>query len=136
MQPQHRRKKQFIDSEVQGALARRLAVHWLVYAFVAGLLLVGLRWLVNPATPLIDHLSAAWETYGPVFIILLSLAPLFVYDAVKLSNKFTGPVMRLRRGLRELASGESAEPMQLRDGDFWQDLASDFNAVNDRVSHD
>ncbi|TWT48320.1 hypothetical protein [Botrimarina hoheduenensis] len=130
----HRRNKQFIDSEVQGALARRMAIHWLMYALMAALLLIGIRWLVNPNTPLVDHLNEAWRSYGPVFIILLSMAPLFIYDAMKLSNRFTGPVLRLRRGLNELASGKAAEEIKLREEDFWQDIAEDFNRVAVRLN--
>lgn len=136
MDKSYRRTKKFIDPEVQGALAKRLALHWVIFAVVAGLLLVGIRWLVNPAMPISDHIAHAWGSYAPVAMIMLSLTPLFVYDAVKLSNRFTGPVLRLRRGLRALASGKSVEPIQLRDGDFWHDFAQDFNSVNDRMSRE
>ena len=64
---------------------------------------------------------------------MLSLAPMFIYDTVKLSNRFAGPVLRIRRAARQLADGEIPKKSKLRDGDFWKDLASDFNGVIDRV---
>ncbi|MEN0110780.1 MAG: hypothetical protein AAF805_08655 [Planctomycetota bacterium] len=132
MQP-HRRRTEFIDPEVQGALAKRIAVHWMLYVGVATLLVVGLKWMTSPFTPLWDHVVDAWWTYGAMLIVMLCLAPVFVYDAVKLSNRFTGPMLRLRTSLRELAEGERPTPIKLRDGDFWQEAADDFNRAVDRL---
>jgi hypothetical protein len=128
----YRRKREFIDPEVQGALARRLAFHWAVYLVVATMLIVGLKWLSNPFTPLTEHLVEAWWTYGTILMVLVCLAPVFVFDAVKLSNRFTGPMMRLRNGLRALADGQDPGRIKLRDGDFWKEVAGDFNRVADR----
>ncbi|MEO0529513.1 MAG: hypothetical protein AAF266_02935 [Planctomycetota bacterium] len=132
MKKVHRRKSEFIDPEVQGALARRISVHWLLYTLVASGLVVGLKWMTNPFTPLTDHVVQAWWTYGPLLLVLVCLAPIFVFDAVKLSNRFTGPVLRLRNATRQLAAGERPGRIQLRDGDFWKELAEDFNRVVDR----
>ena len=129
----HRRKKDFIDPEVQGAIARRMALHWALYTVVAAALVLGMKWMCDPFTPIGQHLVEAWWTYGPMFVVLACLAPIFVFDAVKLSNRFTGPVMRIRKATRALAAGESPTKINLRDGDFWKDLASDFNRIIDRL---
>lgn len=129
----HRRKTEFIDAEVQGALARRLAMHWLLYTGLTTVLVLGLKWMSNPFTPFTDHAIEAWWTYGPVLLVLVCLAPIFVFDAVKLSNRFTGPVLRLRNATKQLASGGCPEKITLRQGDFWKDLAEDFNQVIERV---
>lgn len=123
------RRQQYVDPEVQGALARRLALHWGIYLVVAAILVVGLQWMVNPFTPFSEHAATALKTYQPVLLVLICLAPIFVYDAIKLSNRFTGPMLRLRTGVRKLAGGERPEKIELRDGDFWQDVATDFNAA-------
>lgn len=128
----HRRKTEFIDPEVQGALARRISIHWLLYTLLASILVIGLKWMTNPFTPLAEHVAEAWWTYGPMLLVLVCLAPVFVFDAVKLSNRFTGPVLRLRNATRELANGERPRRITLRDGDFWKELAEDFNRVVDR----
>lgn len=128
------RKREFIDPAVQGAIARRMALHWALFVLIAAVLVVGMKWICDPLTPLATHLSAAWWTYGPIFIVLACLAPMFVYDAVKLSNRFTGPVLRFRRAARALAAGERPEKIKLRRGDFWTDLAGDINVVIDRYA--
>jgi len=61
------------------------------------------------------------------------LLPLVVYDIVQMSNRFCGPLFRLRRELRALARGEHVEPISFREGDFWQEFAQEFNALLARV---
>lgn len=130
----HRRKSEFIDPEVQGALARRISVHWLLFTALATALVLGMKWLADPFTPVSQHLVDAWWSHGPALLVLLCLLPIFVFDAVKLSNRFTGPVLRLRNATRELANGQRPAKIVLRDGDFWKELAEDFNRAAERVS--
>lgn len=133
MKKNHRRKAAYVDPEVQGALARRISIHWLLYTALAATLVVGLKWMANPFIPLTDHVVAAWWTYGPIMLVLLCLAPVFVFDAVRLSNRFTGPVLRLRNATKQLANGHQPRKIKLRHGDFWSELADDFNQVVDRL---
>lgn len=128
----HQRKKKYVDPEVQGALARRIGLHWILYTIVASVLVVGLKLLADPFTPLTEHAIDAWWTYGPLLLVLITLTPIFIYDSVKLSNRFTGPVMRLRQAARSLAAGEPVEPLKIRNGDYWQELAEDFNRILSR----
>jgi len=51
-----------------------------------------------------------------------------------MSNKFVGPVMRLRNGLRDLAEGRPAQPLNFRDDDFWREMATDFNRAAAHVA--
>lgn len=132
MKKHHRRKTQFVDAEVQGALARRISIHWMLFTLLAATLIIGLRWLSDPFTPLSEHLSEAWSLYGPMLLVLVCLAPVFVYDAIKLSNRFTGPIMRLRNATRMLAAGSRPAKICLRKKDFWKDLADDFNLMVER----
>lgn len=129
----HRRKAEFIDPEVQGALARRMAFHWLLYTAVTAALVVGLKWMSNPFIPFSDHAAQAWFMYGPLLLVLVCLAPVFIFDALRLSNRFTGPVLRLKNATKQLAAGERPAKINLRQGDFWKELAEDFNRVVERV---
>lgn len=129
----HRRKTEFIDPEVQGALARRIAVHWILYIALATALVLGLKWMSDPFTSVAQHAIDTWWSHGPALLVLVCLLPIFVFDAVKLSNRFTGPVMRLRNATRDLANGKRPEKISLRNDDFWQELAEDFNRVAERI---
>lgn len=64
--------------------------------------------------------------------MLLSLLPTFVWDTVKLANRFAGPMYQLRKEIRGVAGGEQLKPLRFREDDFWQDVATDFNKMLDR----
>ena len=44
-----------------------------------------------------------------------------------------GPLLRVRRSMRALARGEAVEPIEFRGGDYWKEIADEFNAVRARV---
>jgi len=67
---------------------------------------------------------------------VIALFPVFAYDSIKLSHRFVGPIMRLRRVLRQAALGEHVPPLQFRQDDFWQDLAGSFNTLMERLPPD
>jgi hypothetical protein len=71
--------------------------------------------------------------YAPTVLVVLVLAPIFIRDFCKLSNRFVGPMVRLRRAMRDLAEGREVSPIHFRTRDFWKDLAADFNRVVERV---
>ncbi|QDU40149.1 hypothetical protein Mal4_45040 [Maioricimonas rarisocia] len=127
---QQKRKKQFVDRDVQGAILLRLVMHWglLLVATAAFLYFVELL-SGNPR----DAAANVLRRHGPTVLAVFALAPIFLYDLCKLTNRFAGPMVRLRRSMRDLADGCDVSPIRFRDGDFWHDLAADFNRVVDRV---
>jgi len=132
----NQRKKHFIDRPVRGALIRRIVLHGLI--FFAMMLVVLPLWRVMYSGNLTGSFSTLMargcaET-APAFIILLAMMPIFVWDTVTLSHRFAGPMYRFRKTLQELAACGEAPTVKLRDGDFWQDVADDFNAVLERLA--
>ena len=127
------RRQSYIDPEVQGALARRLVLHWAIFIIAATMLIFGMTWLSDPFLPAATHFHRLFEDYGPALLALVCLAPIFVFDAVRLSNRFTGPMLRLKNAAKALASGETPAKIQLRGDDFWQEVAEDFNRVIERL---
>jgi nitrogen fixation/metabolism regulation signal transduction histidine kinase len=123
------RKKQFIDSHVQGALTRRIIFHWLVFMLVTSVVAFVLQVLADPFRGLTSHLQDLWWAQGPFLLVMLFLLPVFVMDAIKLSHRFAGPIFSLRRTIRGVADGETPRKVKFREGDFWQDLAEDYNAM-------
>ena len=53
---------------------------------------------------------------------------------MKLSNRFAGPVMRLRESINSLAQGEPVKELTFRDNDFWRELSEDFNRIAQRTN--
>jgi hypothetical protein len=127
------RKQKYIDSHVQGALCRRIFVHWCAFFTVSMLAIGGVQVLLgNPGESLTQRIS---EQFGQLFffgLVLVSLLPAFMLDTVRFSNRFVGPFARLRRCMRELAQFDNTEVVQFRDDDFWSDAAREFNALREK----
>lgn len=131
----NRRKKYSIDSAVQGALVRRLLCHWLAFCALCTLTLPIWRVINGGAIdgPFMLLMREAWVEMIPVFLLMVLLLPMFVWDTIKMSNRFAGPMYRFRNVLRSMAGGERVQPIRLRRGDFWTDVAKDINAVASRL---
>ena len=111
----------------------RVALYWVVCLISMMLTLLCWQMIVGPAQPFHAHFGDMWFYYGPALVASLLLLPLMIADVIRFSNRFVGPLVRLRRSMRELARGEYVEPIEFRDADFWQEIANEFNAVRDRV---
>jgi hypothetical protein len=129
----HLRKRIFVDAEVQGALIRRVIIHWTAFAATLAVILAAVQFFTNPLASLDEHLELFPRRHGLTFIVLLLLLPAFLWDTARLSHRFSGPVLRLRRMMRELAGGEDPGELRFRDGDFWMELGDHFNGVRSRV---
>ncbi|MCA9241930.1 MAG: hypothetical protein KDA37_17085 [Planctomycetales bacterium] len=128
-----RRKRYLVDQRVQGDLLYRAARYWLTsVAMVGSLTLVG--WLlVYPGVP---SIVSGWKEIAPLLSMLavglvstVLIMPIVMFDLLKLTNRFAGPIFRVNRALRDLAAGEPVKPIKLRDGDYWQDVAESFNLL-------
>ena len=123
------RKKNFIDSHVQGALSRRIIFHWLVFVLVTSAVAFVLQVLSDPFRSIRSHLQDLWWAQGPFLLVMVFLLPVFVMDAIKLSNRFAGPIFSLRRAIRSVTQGQAPRKLKFRQDDFWRDLAADYNAM-------
>ena len=130
----NRRKKLFIDSTVQGAIARKITLHWIIFFFLVffTLPLWRLYCRTDMSSPFSTLMLQGWADTGPVFVILAAMLPIFIWDTVKLSHRFAGPMYRLHSALQDLAAGDEPQPIRLRKDDFWKDVADDFNAMLER----
>jgi methyl-accepting chemotaxis protein len=133
---QHARKKTFVDPKVQGALVRRMVLHWVAFFAVASLVAFCLQLLTNPFRPFEQLVREVWWTHGPFLLVLFFMLPVFIVDTIKLSHRFAGPIYRLRNVIRSIAHGDRYQPLKFRELDFWQGLADDFNEMVDRLSTD
>jgi hypothetical protein len=128
------RRQKFVDAKVQGALARRIIFHWLAFMAVSCGVSLFLQILSDPFRAFSENLRILWVTQGPLMLVMVFLLPVFVLDTVKLSHRFAGPIVSLRRAMREIVEGKPARKLQFRQSDFWHGLADDYNAIVDRVS--
>lgn len=123
------RKQLFVDRKVQGALIVRAIGYWFFCLLTITLMLLCWRIVTGPARMFYMHFDDMWFHFGPALAASLILLPMVIVDLLRISNRFVGPMVRFRRMMKDLAAGKSVRPIVLRDGDFWQDYAKDFNAL-------
>ncbi len=84
--------------------------------------------------PFGEAVMTALSAQGPLMCVMLILMPVFLRDTLKLSNRFAGPMYRLRTVLSEMSEGGDGYRIKFRMGDFWQSTAGDFNVVFDQIN--
>lgn len=131
--PLRRRRRLLIDGPVQLGLMRRLALYGL-YCLITGILLVFFwRVFTVPLVRPYEHLLFAVQSSAPLLLSLVCIIPFVIFDLLKITNHFAGPVYRARVTLASLARGETIKPVKFRDGDYWCDLAGQLNELAERL---
>jgi len=122
------RHQKYVDREVQSSLFVRMCAHWSFF-MVANVVAITLwtRFMDTPTESWEATLMLTWQRVVPFALVSLALAPVFIWDAIKLSNRFAGPIVRVRHVLAGFADGQDFKAVEFRQGDFWKSLASDLN---------
>ncbi len=129
-----KRKQKYVDTNVQGALLRRILFHWVAFFFVTALTVILMKSLIGDMNlTFIENVKNSIGEFSLVAVILLCLFPVFMLDTVRFSNRFVGPIGRLRRHLKELGAEKTTQKCTFRDNDFWSEMADEFNKVVDLV---
>lgn len=134
-----KRRKTFIDRPVQGQLLFRVFVYWSlcmsgVFCILAGVPIVLSWFLTSGDAPTISQLVLqTWRMFWPALFASGLLLPFLLLDVVRMSHRFAGPMYRLRNALRDAADGKAVAPIHFRDGDFWCEMAEEFNQVAARL---
>jgi hypothetical protein len=120
------RKRLVIEPAIQYSLVRQLVAQWCLHLTATVLLLIMLQILLGGIfQPWQYHFQRLWPMVASLVITLAFLAPAFIVSSLKLSNRFVGPIHRLRQLLRDLADGKPCEDLKFRKGDYWQELATE-----------
>ena len=130
-----KRRKHLVDPEVQGGLLRKIIVHWALFFICNAIaLMIWIRLFEQPDADWGQTISDAFRRFFPFFVITMALIPAFVWDTLKLTNRFAGPILRLRSALADASEGRAVPPLHFRSSDFWQEIAVNFNKLMDRQS--
>jgi hypothetical protein len=125
------RRRYYVDRKVQYDLIKRFILHWILFVALSCLALTFWKALIRPDLDrsLAEHLADLSANLFVLVITFATLLPYFIFDALRLTNRFAGPMIRLHRTIRAAARGEQVEPIRFRKGDYWQDIAEDFSAM-------
>lgn len=127
------RKQNYIDGHVQGALLRRICFHWVAFFVVSAASIVLLQALLgDPSLSIVQRMQHEIAEFTFMGIVMLALFPAFMLDTIRFSNRFVGPIARVRRHLRQLGAGDT-ERCKFRNNDFWIALAEEYNVVAEKV---
>lgn len=126
------RSRKFIDRRIQGALVLRVLLYWIVSALVQ-VLVVAYMSIVGGSDSVHVHAQEFWWHIKLAAFSSVLILPFLLLDIIRLSHRWVGPIYRMRSALKSLAQGDSIAPLVFREGDFWQELAADFNAVAKRL---
>ncbi|MEM1304614.1 MAG: hypothetical protein AAGG46_06940 [Planctomycetota bacterium] len=127
------RRRILVDAPLQCALLCRVVVYWLLCLTVM-FALVALQsvWAGQEVGwPVL--VSRTLIAFGPALIASMVLLPLVLFDALRFSHRFAGPLHRLINEARRLADGQTLQPVKFRRNDYWTELATEFNRVSDEV---
>jgi hypothetical protein len=121
-----KRTKVWID-RFQTTLSVRLAFYFLLYQVTVW----ALFWINARLATLSDSVGAAASVYGFVLtpIITIGLGLVFLYDALKETHRFVGPLYRFRKTIQAVTAGEDIRLVSLRSGDQLQEMKDELNAM-------
>jgi hypothetical protein len=132
------RKKIFVSGEIQGRLAFKLAMYWLIYHVVLWHALFAYRYFewrfagTAPLTPFRQLYGEFVLQYYPLVICSLAMLPVFLVDLVRLTHRVAGPLVRFQSTLKRMGDGEPVQRVQLRKGDLLTEFETAFNEYIDR----
>ena len=127
------RQRMWIDHSVQGSLIGRVVIYWVFGLIYLGLGSACFQYYQHPTWSVSKHLGSFASQCGPWLPFLILIVPLVIFDVVRLSNQFAGPVFRLRRQLRNLVSDPDCAPLTFREDDYWRDLAEPVNSLQQQI---
>lgn len=128
---QHKRNRVSADFRLQGFLCLRVAIYWIVCQVVFGIAVLAFFALQesNPgSTPL-----TPWSLITPALVISGLVLPLVLLDLLVFTNRFAGPILRIRTYLASLATDEKATAFKLRKKDFFIDICENLNCVGEQL---
>lgn len=127
------RRQLLIDSAVQTPVLQRTALYSICGAIY---FMVIMFFSVAADTPNQTWHETLFQCFDEAVYWapgIMLLAPVIVYDILTLTNRFVGPVFRLRRELERLVKQEECIELNFRDGDYWTEMADLFNQVREEV---
>ena len=127
------RRQFFVDAYVQTGIIQRLTIYWVASLLFVTLPIAFFNTFQDPSIFFFTHVANVFTDHWPVFVMMLVLLPFALNDALKFSNRFTGPVYRLRSELEKFNESGKLNSIKFREDDFWHDLADGVNKISQRL---
>lgn len=127
------RQQVWVDRSVQGVLVGRVLLYWLCAILYVGIGSACFQYNQNPEWTLTKHAVVLFSQMWPWIPTVVLILPLAIYDVVRLSNLFVGPIYRLRKHFAALRQDIACAPLTFREDDYWRDLTAPINDMQAEI---
>jgi hypothetical protein len=114
-------------------LVGRVILYWVCALLYVGIGSACYQYNQNPEWTLAKHGQVLFSQIWPWLPTAIFLLPLAIYDVVRLSNLFAGPINRLRKHFDALRNDIACAPLTFREEDYWRDLAAPINDMQEEI---
>lgn len=127
------RRMLLVDNQVQSELLRRLGIYAMSAVVYFVTVIVIEDSLVYRDRALSTVLIATLDKLIYWVPGLLLLGPIMMYDLLKVTNRFAGPMYSLHREMQRLVEHRSEREIRFRDHDYWNEMATTFNRLREEL---
>ncbi len=127
------RQQVWVDRRVQGVLVGRVILYWFCAVLYVGVGSACFQYYQNPELTMATHARILFGQMWPWLPSAIMLLPLAIYDVVRLSNMFAGPVFSLRKHFAALRKDIACAQLVFREDDYWRDLATPINDMQAEI---
>src|SRR5216684_352017 len=129
-----KRTKILVNRRVQGRVVLRVLYLWAMYHLVLWHVMLFFRFIQYSAERLTggaartfsDLFAEFFQNHYSMIICGVIVLPYLVWDVLKLTHRFVGPLVQFQRRLALLARGEKVTDVRIRKGDFLGELQDSF----------
>lgn len=111
----------------------RLVIYWLSAVAFFGIGIAVTQYCDYPNWTFAEHVRAWLSKAGPWIPSMVLLLPLVLYDMIRTSHAFTGPINRVRLQLAKLSQNPNCTPLVLRQDDYLHDIIAPVNGLQHQI---
>lgn len=126
-------RRQFVVNwTVQSGYAANVLVRWAALMAVVGCCTVLVQTFACAALNPMETSYTLRTSISSFVCISLILSPVLVWDSIKMSHRFVGPLVRMKNVIRGIAEGKY-QTIKLRETDYWHDIADELNRMQEKL---
>ncbi|MCC9643426.1 hypothetical protein LOC71_14165 [Rhodopirellula sp. JC740] len=127
------RQQLLIDRDVQVALIMRAVLYGTACVTYFVVIQFFTQSMIHPGVATSDLFLSLTDEAIYWVPGLLVLGPLMIYDVLRVSNRFAGPIFSMRREMQNLIDGKEGRNIKFRNDDHWSSLAMQFNVIREEL---
>ena len=127
------RTRWLVDRGVQIGMLRRVCVYWVAAILFVSLPIALIRNVSGSGQFFVQDVLSVWKNHWPVLACLTAMLPFALNDLAKFSNRFAGPIFRLKNEMQKFEQTGESFQLTLREHDYWKDVVESYCAMTQRI---